>query len=134
MSQENVETVRRALDAFNRRDQAAFAAFCHPDVENIPAAEFPENAPIRGGEPVWEFLVGVDDVWEGNSRWVWGELIDAGKNKVVGNQLREMLGKASGAGVVWSYWVVFTFRDRKAIRFEWFADRAKALDAAGLSE
>jgi ketosteroid isomerase-like protein len=45
-----------------------------------------------------------------------------------------MRGKASGASVAWSYWVLFTFRDGKVLRSEWFADRGEALEAAGLSE
>jgi len=36
--------------------------------------------------------------------------------------------------VLFSYWVVATFRDGRAIRVEWFADRAQALEAAGLRE
>jgi ketosteroid isomerase-like protein len=63
-----------------------------------------------------------------------GELIEAGTNKIVANQRREMRGKASGAGVVWSCWVVFTFRKGRVLRFEWFANRAEALEAAGLRE
>jgi hypothetical protein len=35
---------------------------------------------------------------------------------------------------VWSYWVVVTFRNRKALRIEWFVDRREALEAAGLRE
>jgi hypothetical protein len=58
----------------------------------------------------------------------------AGTNKIVANQRREMRGKASSAGVVWSYWVVFTFRKGRVLRFEWFANRAEALQAAGDSE
>ena len=54
--------------------------------------------------------------------------------KVVANQRRQMRGKASGADMVWSYWVVFTFRNGRVLRFEWFRDRAEALEAAGLSE
>jgi ketosteroid isomerase-like protein len=45
-----------------------------------------------------------------------------------------MRGKASGAKVVWSYWVVFTLRDGKAVRIEWFGDRAEALEAAGFRD
>ena len=33
MSQENVEVVRAAIDAFNRRDLKAWDALSHPDVE-----------------------------------------------------------------------------------------------------
>jgi len=36
MSQENVELVYRATDAFNRRDIDAFLALSEPDVEFIP--------------------------------------------------------------------------------------------------
>jgi ketosteroid isomerase-like protein len=128
MSQENVETMRRGLAAFSRRDKAGWVALCDPEVESVPAVEFPENAPIRGAEAVWEALVEVDDVFD-EGAWEWGELIDAGKDKVVANQLREMLGRASGAGVAWSYWVVCTFRDGRLLRMEWFADRSEALKA-----
>jgi hypothetical protein len=37
--------------------------------------------------------------------------------------------------VAFRFWQVITFRnDGKALRFEWFNDRAEALEAAGLSE
>ena len=55
-------------------------------------------------------------------------------DKVVANQRREMRGNMSGAGVAWSYWVVFTFRDGKVLCSKWFSDRREALEAAGLSE
>jgi ketosteroid isomerase-like protein len=41
MSQENVEAMRRGLDAFTRRDKAAWIAICDPDVENIPPRDWP---------------------------------------------------------------------------------------------
>ena len=133
MSDENVEVVRRGIEAFNRRDRDAFVAICDVEVENFPPQEWPENAPIRGAEAIWEFFVEAQDAWDQGS-YAWGELIDAGRNKIVAHQLRELHGKSSGAAVAWSYWVVFTFRDGKVLRWEWFADRAEALEAAGLSE
>jgi ketosteroid isomerase-like protein len=133
MSQENVEVVRRSLDAFNRRDRAAWIAVCDPDVENLPPREWPESAPVRGAEAIWDFFVEAQGAWEAGS-YEWGELSEAGTDKLVVNQRREMRGKASGAGVVWSYWVVFTFRNGRVLRFEWFANREEALEAAGLPE
>jgi hypothetical protein len=44
----------------------------------------------------------------------YAELIDAGNDKLVANQRRMMRGKASGAGVVYDYWLVVTFRNGKA--------------------
>ena len=133
MSQENVEILRRGLDAFNQRDKAAFVAICDSQVENVPPKEWPENAPIQGAEAIWDFFVEAQDAWEEGS-YEFGELIDAGRDKIVANQLREMRGKASGASVAWSFWVIFTFRDGRVLRWEWFADRDEALEAARVPE
>jgi ketosteroid isomerase-like protein len=133
MSRENVEILRQALDAFNRRDEAAWLAALHPDAENVPPSEWPENAPIRGARAIWDFSVEAAKAWEEGS-FEWAQLIDAGPDKIVARQRREMRGKASGASVAWSYWIVFTFRDGKVVRLEWFADHAEALEAARLSE
>jgi ketosteroid isomerase-like protein len=133
MSRENVEVVRRGLTAFNRRDRAAFLAICDAEVENVPPREWPESAPIRGAEAIWDFFVQAVDAF-GEGSYEWGELIDAGEDRIVANQVREMRGRASGASVAWNYWVVFTFRDGKVLRWEWFADRAEALAVVGLSE
>ena len=75
----------------------------------------------------------VTAAWEDGS-FELGEVIDSGTGKIVANNRRETRGKASGAGVEFSYWVVGTFRDGRTIGAEWFAQRAQALEAAGLSE
>jgi ketosteroid isomerase-like protein len=71
-------------------------------------------------------------MWDEGS-YEWGELIEAGPDKLVSNQRRELRGSASGAPVAWAYWVVLTFRNGKVLRFEWFDERIEALEAAGLS-
>jgi ketosteroid isomerase-like protein len=130
MSQENLETWRRARDAFNRGDKAAWLAEHDPDVVMIPAREWPENAPIRGPEAIWDFYIAVTDTWDEGSFQI-GEVIGSGDTLVINNR-REARGRASGANVEFSYWVVATFRSKKPIRLEWFADRAEALEAVGL--
>jgi len=45
-----------------------------------------------------------------------------------------MRGRASGADVEINYWIVITFRAGRVVRDQWFANRAEALEAAGLSE
>ena len=132
MSQKNVETMRRTLEAFNRGDKAAWLAEHDPDVVMIPAREWPENAPIRGADAIWDFYVAATDPWdEGSSQF--DEVIDSGDTLVINNR-RGARGRASGANVEFSYWTVTTFRSGKPIRHEWFADRAEALEAAGLQE
>jgi ketosteroid isomerase-like protein len=130
MSQENVARFRKAIDAFNRRDRAAWLALCDPDYENLPPRDWPEATPIRGRDAIWDFFIATQEPWEEGSFQV-GEVIDAGDDKVVAEQWAEMHGKASGAGVLFRYWHVVTLRDGKAVRSEWFTDRAEALEAAG---
>ena len=45
-----------------------------------------------------------------------------------------MRGKASGIEAEFEYWAVLTFSNGKLLRSELFTDRARALEAAGLSE
>ena len=131
MSQENVETTRELIDAFNRDDQQAWLTMVDPDAEMVPAQIWPESAPIRGAEAIWDFYVEVTSTWaEGMTDL--GEIIVAGADKIVANNRRDARGRTSGAGVEFSYWAVTTYQDGKAVRFEWFADRAAALEAVGL--
>ena len=133
MSQENVESMRQVVDAFNRRDKAVWLATVDPGAEMFPASGWPENAPIHGAEAIWDFTVETIGAWEEGSSEL-GEIIESGPDTVVANIWRETRGKTSGAVVAFSYWLVATFRDGKTIRAEWCADRAKALEAAGLRE
>jgi ketosteroid isomerase-like protein len=132
MSQENVEKMRRGLDAFARRDKVAWLETCDPDLELAPVGDWPETNPIRGREAAWDFLVAADEPWE-RGPYELVEVID-GDDKIVAHQRRDLRGKASGVEVEYDYWVVLTVRDGKALRLEWFADRETALEAAGLRE
>ena len=133
MSQENVETLRQSMDAFDRRDRSAWLALCHPDHEVVPVSDWPETGAIRGSEAVWDFYANIVesfDPFDSGDR----ELMDAGADKVVAHRATGLHGRASGAGVEFDYWVVVTIHDGKICRDEWFADRTEALEAAGLRE
>jgi len=129
MSQENIELARKALDAFHRRDKAAFVALCDPDYVWVPPADWPETAPIHGPEAAWAFIVALDEPWEPGEYEI-TELIDFENDKVVMHVRRHVRGAASGLEADFDYWLVGTLRDGKAVRSEWFAERAEALEAA----
>ncbi len=133
MSQQNVEHVRRSVDAINRGDKTAWLATFDPDAEMVPARQWPEHAPTRGAEAIWDFYNQVTAAWDEGAFGL-GEVIDCGADQVLANVRRAARGKASGVGVNFSYWVMTTYRNGRAIRVEWFADRDEALEAAGLSE
>jgi ketosteroid isomerase-like protein len=132
MSQENVEVFRQMLNAFDRRDRAAWLALRDPDCEVIPSAMWPEVDAIRGREP-WDFYVKVAEAFE-RLPVAGVELVHAVADKVLVHWRHDVRGRASGADVEINYWIVVTFREGRIARDQWFADRAEALEAAGLQE
>jgi ketosteroid isomerase-like protein len=132
MSQENVETFRQSLDAFDRRDRAAWLTLRDPDCEVIPSAMWPEVDVIRGREAAWDFYITVAEPFERRPLAPDAEAVDAGPDMVLVHHQNVMRGRASGADVELNYWVVVTFREGKILRDHWFTDRGEALEAAGL--
>jgi ketosteroid isomerase-like protein len=140
MSQENVEIVRRADEAF----QAALARgdpgggfdseFLAPDAEWILPPEVPGFRPVyRGRDGFIEFMrTWTEDFEEWSSRIE--RLIDAGGNRVVGVFHQRAIGKASSVRVEWHTGLVYELEDGRIIRMRNYIDPAEALEAAGLSE
>ena len=133
MSEENVEIARQAMEAFNRRDRDAYLLLHDPEFEFRADPEWPESETVRGREAVWDFGLILTDAWEPDD-FEMVEVIDAGDDNLVTRYRRPVRGKASGIADVLDYWCVTTFRGRTLLRQAWFANRAKALEAAGLSE
>jgi len=64
MSEENVERMHRAFDAFTRHNKVAWLELCDPDLEWAPVDDWPKTRPIRGREAVWDYIVATDEPWE----------------------------------------------------------------------
>jgi ketosteroid isomerase-like protein len=134
MSEENVEAVRKSIEAFDRRDGAAWLATRDDqDYEVIPSAMWPEADAVRGREAAWEFYVKIAEAFE-RLPVADAELVDAEADKVLVHWRSDVRGRTSGADVEINYWIVIAFREGGIVRDLWFADRAEALEAAGLSE
>src|SRR5262245_1754919 len=135
MSEENVEIVRRATDAVNRRDRAGWLALHDQNYEMVPSRDFPQAETVRGRERVWDFYI---DLYFESFDWDSGnpeiEITDAGGDKVFVHVRVMMRGQASGAEVEASTWMVFTLQSGMILRGQYFQERAEALEAAGLSE
>jgi ketosteroid isomerase-like protein len=133
MSQENVEIMRQSLDAFDRRDRAAWLASRDRDCEVMPASAWPEADEIHGREAAWDFYVEVAGAFE--QHLLGGvEIVDAGADKLLVHYRNDLRGRASGAEVEINNWIVVDFQDGKIARDQWFADRDEAVEAAGLRE
>jgi ketosteroid isomerase-like protein len=64
MSQENVEIVRRAFQAFNERDVDELVSLSTPDCEWRPFRAQLEGMVYQGHEGVRRFVSDMDDDWE----------------------------------------------------------------------
>ena len=133
MSQENVEIVRRAYEAFNRGDRDAAVADLAPDCEYVASGAIPgATETYRGPEGFKRFRRWLLDQFD-NVRVDLTEVIEAGDQVVVLTTSRGR-GKRSGVETSWDVWQVWTLRDGKAVRGEGFTSKEKALEAAGLRE
>ena len=132
MSEENIELVRRALQAIDRRDLTSLLAVLDEDAEVVPTRDWPEPG-VRGAEAVFNWYVQAFDSLQ-PFRTADTEFIDAGADKVLLQYRMDVRGKGSDAEVEFRRWCVVTVRRVRLLRTEWFSDRADALEAAGLSE
>jgi ketosteroid isomerase-like protein len=65
MSQENVELLRRGIDAWNRREVDAWLDFAAPDIEWMPAGPAAvERAIYRGYDEVRDGTTAALETWE----------------------------------------------------------------------
>jgi ketosteroid isomerase-like protein len=131
MSEENVEVIRRGWDAYTRGDLEALLEVFAPEVVTVMDPAGLERATYQGREGV---LQSLSDFLESFDALVQTPLdyIDAG-DRVISHVRQEARGSSSGVPVSADVWMVFTLRDRKVVRYEFFADEQVAREAAGLS-
>lgn len=131
MSQENVEVVRRAFDAYARDDLEALLEELDQGVE---WKQFEEPAPVYGRNNVRGAIRRWNETWD-QLQVQAEEYIDAGEFVVVLLRFRG-LGRASGAPVEQATYHVFTVRNGRIARMVEYGPgkRSEALEAVGLSE
>ncbi len=136
MSQENVELVTSAVEAYIAGERDAYVDdFFAEDVEVFPdVSRFPEAKPFRGREEFKRFLADIDQGWEGGaSTSEIQELFPMGDRVVIRVEWGGR-GQASGIDMRSSLTAIYDVRDGQTVKVEFFFDHAQALEAAGLSE
>ena len=128
MSQENVEIVRRSVEAEARGDLSAALAHLDPDVKWSAA----EESAFEGVAAVRSYLEQWKEAWDDYEVRA-EEYIDAGDRVVVTLHFRGR-GKLSGVETEARSHFVYTLRDCKTVSVVEYLDREQALEAAGLSE
>jgi ketosteroid isomerase-like protein len=133
VSQENVQLVRRAFEAYSQGDIDGAVSDFAPDCRYTAAGIMPDRTGVfHGPEGYKEFMGWLRSEFEDVQADV-DELIDAGDTVVVGSTLHGR-GRQSGAQAKFTFWQVWTVQDRKFVRGQGFTTREEALEAAGLAE
>jgi ketosteroid isomerase-like protein len=130
LSEENVEIVRRAWEAWSRGDVEGLAALWDPDM--VLHVNQAGQGVYRGHEGAIKSLVDWTEDFD-DFNVVAEEFLDKGDYVVVRTR-QTGRGKSSGAPMEGLFWFVCQMREGKAVRIEVFATEQEALEAAGLSE
>jgi ketosteroid isomerase-like protein len=133
MSEQNVDILRRAVEAFDRGADEEWIAAWQTDAELYDFIELPDvPRPYRGREGVRR--------WGANVRSVLGDFhmtpqafTPAGDAILMDLDVRGV-GEQSGVPVAMNIYILAWIRDGKIARTRAFLDREQALEAAGLSE
>jgi ketosteroid isomerase-like protein len=131
MSQENVETVGRAIAAINARDIDAYLACCTENVELLLPMV---GAEYLGSDGIRRFLTDIEDI--GPDFRIEVQRVQAvGDNNVIAFMRTSATGRASGIATgTEGQTNVYDFMDGKISRIRSFLDRDEALKAVGLAE
>src|SRR5215207_2367784 len=124
MSQENVELVRRLVEAFNAQDVAAACAVLTDDVEWRPAytgGGAVEGTVYRGHAGFRRYLEDLAETW-GEIEGYIDELRNVGERVLLLARIR-FVGRGSGVRMVQPVTGVFTFEGGKVASARYYVER-----------
>lgn len=125
MSQQNVDVVRKAYEAFGRGDIPAVLATFDPNIEWVsPVGQYRLGGVQKGPEAIVNnFFMLLGELWGDTLDVTPREFIDAGNRVFV---LGNLVGKGQGTGtmVKTPYVHMLEVKNEKITRFEEFLDTA----------
>jgi ketosteroid isomerase-like protein len=130
MAGENVESVRRSWEAFNRGDLDGFLADVAEDAEFEEDPAFPEAGVFRGRAEVMRYLGAFQEQMR-EHRFAIEELRDLG-DRVLALLHETARGASSGIAVEQRPAFLYRFRSGRIVHVRAYLDRSEALEAVGL--
>ncbi len=127
MSSENVDAMRRMLEAAGRKDYQAVLVYLDPEVE-IDDTDIPEST---GTDSFIGWLARWDEAWE-SWRFEDVDVRAAGDDQAIALFRMVTTGKGSGIELTRPDALVASFRGGKVVKLEYHNDQALALEAVGL--
>jgi ketosteroid isomerase-like protein len=132
MSQENVETIKRACEAWGTGDISIYREMYAHDVIAYAGSLSPEvTGELEGPDRIMEILESLLETFE-YSELLPGEFRADGDVVVVPILMRAR-PRGSTATIEWRLVVAYRFRDGLIVHQSWHPTREEALEAVGLS-
>ncbi|TMK97607.1 MAG: nuclear transport factor 2 family protein [Actinobacteria bacterium] len=133
MSEDNVELLRRWIDAFNARDIEALIAYSDPSIELHSVFAAVGGAIYRGHDGMRRWHRDLEDAWGEEIRLEPESYFDLGEH-VLSFYVYHARGQHSEAGVAMPAASVSRWRNGLMVYVKVYTDRANALRDLGLSE
>jgi ketosteroid isomerase-like protein len=133
MSQENVDVVRRVIEASGRGDVDVVLSLLSSDFVYRPIATFTDTQERRGLDGFRRHINEFREAW-GDDFAMHAETIREYGDALVALTRFTGHARASGIEISGGVFQVYRFRDGQIARVEEFTDRNDALKAAGLEE
>jgi ketosteroid isomerase-like protein len=131
MSQENVEIVRSAFEAWNAGDMDTVLELTAPDVVIRPPEGWPEPGPVVGREAVRRQWEQMRDTFDADVLQPVSDFLAVADHVLVRFIWR---GAGRGPQADLEMTAVYTVRKGRVLGQDFFWDHAEALEAVGLSE
>jgi len=128
----NLKTARRWIEAINGDDVEALLTLCDSGVTFEPVRSSVQGA-YRGHAGMREWWADTRETFESFHLEV-DDLRDLGGDRVLALGTLRVRGQGSGVDAAFPSGTVATLRDGRILALKDYGDRAKALQAAGLSE
>jgi ketosteroid isomerase-like protein len=133
MSQENVEIVRRGMEAFNQNDFEGWFAIASTEIKLYPRPEEPGVLTVyEGWDGVMEYLVNWYSQWE-DYEGEPVEFLDAGDQVLVVMRERGRLER-DRLEVEQEFSHSFKLREGSVVEWRMYDSHEQALEAVGVSE
>jgi uncharacterized protein len=127
MTAENIEVVRRVYESWSRGDVPGPVELLDPDVEYVNPGGAIEPGTRRG---IAEFTGAVGKTLEAWEHWrVEPQRVEAVGDQVVAVVRYQARGRGSGIEIEGTESSLWTLRDGKVIRYEWFHGPEDAFEA-----
>jgi ketosteroid isomerase-like protein len=128
MSEDPVEVIRQVAERLNAGDIEGMLELYHEDIVHQPSPEWPDTQPTKGKAAFREVTEDWVSLWQ--SMEIETDTVEAYGERVLATGSWRTTGRASGVEGTMPIQIVYTVRDGRITRLEWFADHDAAVAAA----